>query len=150
ALAGLATKPQLAAILLLAVLLGAVRRGRWQVVWSFVGTMAVLCAIGWVGVPYWAAEMLGATRRDPPPALYFPWIGASWLLVLRSLGLRGWTLGVFYAAAAAPLVVATMLAAIDRTRPMRDAVALALIATFFVTPYARHYDYPVLLVPVLV
>jgi hypothetical protein len=89
-------------------------------------------------------------RRNPPPTEYFPWIGASWLLVLRTLGLRSWALGAAYLAAAVPLVVAALGAALDRARPLRDTIALGLLAAFFVAPYARPYDFPVLLVPLLV
>jgi hypothetical protein len=150
ALAGFASKPQLAAVLVLAVLIWAARRRRWDVVLGFGLTLAALSLAGFVIVPWWPIRMLEAMRRYPPPTVYFPWIGASWLLVLRSLGLRSWTLGATYLALAVPLVVAVLGAAVDRTRPLRDTVALGLLAAFFVAPYARPYDFPVLLIPLLI
>lgn len=149
-LAGLVSKPQLTAVLLLGILIWAVRRRRWGVVGGFCLTGAALGLMGALIVPTWPIEMLKAMRRTPPPTVYFPWIGASWLLVLRTLGLRSWALGAAYLAAAVPLLVAILRAALDRTRPLRDTIALGLLAAFFIAPYARHYDFPVLLIPLLV
>jgi hypothetical protein len=149
-LAALTTKPQLAAVLLLVVLIWAVRRGRLGVVIGFFLTLAALSIAGALVVPSWPIRMLEAMRRNPPPTEYFPWIGASWLLVLRTLGLRSWALGAAYLALAAPLFVAAIGAALDRARSLRDTISLGLIAAFFVAPYARHYDFPVLLIPLLV
>jgi hypothetical protein len=150
ALAGLATKPQLAAVLILGVLIWSARRGRWGAVIGFFLTLAVLSLAGALVVPSWPLRMLEAMRKYPPPTMYFPWIGASWLLVLRSLGLRSWALGLAYLAAAVPLLAASLAAALDRSRPLRDTVALGLLSAFFVAPYARPYDFPVLLIPLLV
>jgi hypothetical protein len=150
ALAGFASKPQLAAVLVLGVLIWAVRRRRWGVVLGFLATLAVLSLAGALVVPGWPLRMLEAMRRNPPPTVYFPWLGASWLLVLRALGLRSWALGAAYLAAAVPLAAAAIGAAFDRARPLRDTVALGLLAAFFVAPYARPYDFPVLLIPLLV
>jgi hypothetical protein len=150
ALAGLATKPQLAAVLILGVLIWAARRRRWGVVLGFFLTLAALSLAGALVVPSWPIRMLEATRRNPPPTVYFPWIGASWLLVLRTVGLRSWALGVAYLAVAVPLLVAAVGRALDRARPLRDTVVLGLLAAFFVAPYARPYDFPVLLIPLLV
>jgi hypothetical protein len=150
ALAGLVSKPQLAAVLILGVLIWAARRRRWGVVLGFLLTLSALSLAGALVVPWWPIRMLEAMRRNPPPTEYFPWIGASWLLVLRTLGLRSWALGAAYLAAAVPLTVAALVAALDRARPPRDTIALGLLAAFFVAPYARPYDFPVLLVPLLV
>ena len=38
----------------------------------------------------------------------------------------------------------------DLSRPIREVIALGLLAVFFVVPYARHYDFVVLLIPAFV
>jgi hypothetical protein len=150
ALAGLVTKPQLTAVLLLAVLIWAVRRRRWRVVQAFFATLAVLSIAGALVQPAWPIQMWNAAKQTPLPTEHFPWIGASWLLVLKAAGLRSWPLCVAYLAVAVPIVLAAIGAAWRRERPLRDALALSLLAALFAVPYARHYDYPVILVPLLV
>lgn len=150
ALAGVATKPQLAGLLLLGIAIWAWRRRRWGVARGILITLALLVLSGALVAPSWPWQMLDATRRTPPPTVAFPWIGASWFLILRSLGLRSWTLGAAYLVGAVPLVAAVVAAAFDRSRPLRDTIAASLIAAFLVVPYGRSYDYPVLLVPLFV
>src|SRR5258708_35649817 len=94
--------------------------------------------------------MLSATRRTPPPTDYFPWIGPTWLLVLRSFGLGSWGVGVLYLAVALPVLGVVLRAALDPDRPLRDVASLGLLAAFFVAPYGRHYDFPILLIPLFV
>ena len=43
-----------------------------------------------------------------------------------------------------------MRAALDRSRPLCEVIALGILAAFIVAPYARHYDFPVLLIPLFV
>jgi hypothetical protein len=143
----LTVKPQLSAALLLGVLLWAARQRRWGVVGGFLGTLALLgLACAWV-VPRWPVEMLDAARQTPPPTEYFPWIGTTWYSLLRTLGLSGWPLGALYPAAALPMLGAVLRAALARSRPPGDVFALGLLAGFLIAPYARHYDFPVLLLP---
>jgi hypothetical protein len=149
-LAWVTIKPQLAAVLLLAVLLWAARRGRWGVVQGFAAMLALLCLASLVVLPSWPAEMLGATRRTPPPTEYFPWIGATWYLFLKGAGLRSWPLDAAYLAVGLAYLGAVLRVAIDRSSPVRDVFSLGLLAAFFVAPYGRHYDFPVLLIPFLV
>jgi len=47
-------------------------------------------------------------------------------------------------------VAVVVRAAMDRTRPPREILALGLLAAPFVAPYARYYDFPVLLIPLLI
>jgi hypothetical protein len=53
-------------------------------------------------------------------------------------------------AVAVPFLGLVLRAAWDRERPVRDVLALGLLAAFFVAPYARYYDYPVLLIPLFI
>ena len=95
----------------------------------------------------------GAAERDPADAAsteYFPWLGNTWYLILRTLGLRSWSLWVLFLAVALPFLWAVVRTAIDPERPVRDVMALGLLAAFFVAPYGRDYDFPVLWVPALV
>jgi hypothetical protein len=147
ALACLTTKPQLAAIVVLAVGIWAVRQRRWGVIQGFACTMALLCLASTLIVPSWPIEMIRAPRNTPPPTEVFPWLGNTWFLILRTLGLRSWALWAIYLAVALPLLGGVVRSAMDRSRPLREVIALGLLAVFFVAPYARHYDFVVLLIP---
>jgi Glycosyltransferase family 87 len=149
-LACLTTKPQLTAALVLAVLIWCARQQRWGVVLGFAATLAALALLGaWI-VPAWPIEMLRAAGRTPPPTTYFPWIGTTWLLALKTAGLHSWGLWGLYLAAALPFLAALLRAALDRSRPLEDILSLGLIAPFILAPYGRHYDFPVLLFPAFV
>jgi hypothetical protein len=149
-LAWVTIKPQLAAILLMAVLLWAIRRGRYGVVQGFAAMLALLCLASFAVLPTWLVDMLAATRRTPPPTDYFPWIGATWYLLLKGAGLRSWVLGLAYLAVAIPFLAEVVYVALDHSRPLRDVLSVSLLAAYFVAPYGRHYDFPVLLIPLLV
>ena len=94
--------------------------------------------------------MLGAAGRTPPPTAYFPWIGTTWLLALKTAGLHSWGLWGLYLAAALPFLAVLIDAAIDLSRPLEDILSLGMIAPFILAPYGRHYDFPVLLIPAFV
>jgi hypothetical protein len=143
-------KPQLSVILILAVLLWSARQHRWGVVWGFCTTLALMSAASALVVPTWPVQMLNATRETPPPTKHFPWIGNSWLLVLQTLGLDGWGLWLLYVAVALPFLVLVMRAAVDRSCPLLHLFSLSILAVFFVAPYARHYDFPILVIPFVV
>jgi hypothetical protein len=147
ALALLSTKPQLTVILILAVLVWSARRRRRGVVEGFALALTGLSLAGAAVVPSWPLQMLEATRRTPPPTDYFPWLGATWLLVLKSFGLRSWGLWMLYLAAALPILGAVLRSAIGERRPLLDVMSLGFLAPFFISPYARHYDFPILLIP---
>jgi Glycosyltransferase family 87 len=150
ALAWLTIKPQLAVLLLPAVLVYVVRQGRWRVVLGFAAMLAVLCVGSTLLLPYWPMQMLTAIRGTPLPSDFKPWFGSTWLCMLKWAGLHGWLLWIAYAALVLPLLAALARAAIDQDRPIGDVLGLSLLAVFFVASYARAYDYPVLLIPFLV
>ncbi len=150
ALACLTTKPQLAAVLVLALGIWAVRQRRWGVVHGFAATLALLCLASSAVLPSWPMEMLSSTRRTLLPTEYFPWLGNTWYLILMTLGLRSWRLWVLFLAVALPFLWAVARTAVDPGRPVRDVMALGLLAAFFVAPYGRDYDFPVLWVLTLV
>jgi Glycosyltransferase family 87 len=150
ALACLTTKPQVAAILVVALLLWAGRRRRWGVVQGFALTLAVLGLGSCLILPTWPIEMIRAGERTPPPTAHFPWIGTTWYLVLKTIGLRSWSLWLPYGAVVVPFLVLVARAALDRSRPLDDVMALGLLAPFIVAPYGRHYDFCVLLIPLFV
>jgi hypothetical protein len=149
-LACLTTKPQLAAVLVVALGLWAVRQRRWGIIQGFVVTLALLCLASTVVLPSWPLEMLTATRRTSPPTDHFPWLGNAWFLILKTLGLRGWALWTLYLAVAVPVLCSVVRSALDPRHPLHDVISLGLLAVFFVAPYARHYDFVVLLIPALV
>lgn len=150
ALACLTTKPQLAAPLVLALLIWCARQRRWRVLVGFMATLAALSLAGaWI-VPDWPIEMLRAAERTPPPTAYFPWIGTTWLLALKTAGLRSWGLWMPYLAVALPFLGYLISAAFDRSRPLADILSLGAFAPFILAPYGRHYDFPILLIPLFV
>jgi hypothetical protein len=149
-LACLTTKPQVAAVLVVGLGLWAVRRQRWGVVQGFVLVMALLCLASTLIVPSWPREMLAASRRTPPPTEHFPWLGNTWFLLLKTGGLRGWALWCVYGALALPVLCSVLRVALDPKSPLREVMGLGLLAVFFVAPYARHYDFVVLLIPAFV
>jgi hypothetical protein len=150
ALALLTTKPQLTIILILALLIWSVRQRRFGVVQGFAISLAILSLACFLIVPSWPLEMLAATRRTPPPTDYFPWLGTTWLLVLKTIGVRSWALWALYLVVALPFLRAVLRSAIEPDGPLRDVMALGLVAAFFVAPYGRHYDFPALLIPAFV
>jgi len=150
ALACLTTKPQVTAILVLALLLWSARRRRWGVVFGFALTLGALALASALIVPGWPVEMIRAGQRTPPPTVYFPWIGTTWFLILETIGLKSWSLWGLYLVVAVPFLVVVAQAALARSRPLEDVMALGLLAPFVVAPYARHYDFPVLLIPLFV
>jgi hypothetical protein len=147
ALACMTIKPQLVAILILAVGIWAGRSRRWGVAWGFGLALGAFCLASTLLVPAWPIEMASATRRTPPPTEAFPWLGNTWFLILRTAGLRSWGLWALYLSVAVPVLWAVLKSAIERGRSLHDLMALGLLAVFFVSPYARHYDFVVLLVP---
>jgi hypothetical protein len=150
ALAFMMTKPQVALVLVLAVLIWATRQRRYQVVQGFALAFGALCLVSTLVIPAWPFEMLSATRRTPPPTEIFPWLGNAWFLILKSAGLRSWGLWSMYAVVAVPFLVAVIKSAFNVTCPPEDVIALGFLAAFFVAPYGRHYDFPVLLIPLFV
>jgi hypothetical protein len=151
ALAWLTLKPQLTAVLLAAVLLWALRRGRWSVVIGFAISLVALALVCMTLVPSWPIQMWNAMRTPPPPPTeIYPWIGNTWLLLLRTCGLQGPALWLLYLAVALPFLGVVVRVALDRTRPLSDVLGLGTLAAFLVAPYARHYDFPILLVPLLI
>ena len=150
ALACLTTKPQLAAIVVLAVGIWAVRQRRWGVVQGFVFTLTLLCLTSALVLPSWPVAMIRAMRNTPPPTEVFPWLGNTWFLILRTLSLRSWALWAVYLAVALPVLGGVVWSAQARCRPFHEVMALGLLAVFFVAPYARHYDFVVLLIPTFV
>jgi hypothetical protein len=149
ALAWLTIKPQLTAVVLLGLLLWLARRRRWRVVRSFFLTLAGLALVSTLVVPSWPLEMLRAPGQTPSPTEYYPWIGNAWLLVLKAVGLPGWLAWALYLAVALTFVGEVVRAALDPACSSLDLMARGLLAAFFVAPYARHYDFPVLLIPLL-
>jgi hypothetical protein len=110
-------------------------------------------ALGLVGlwiVPNWPVEMMQAARRMPPPTAYFPWIGTTWLLALRTAGLQSWGLWALYLVVAIPFLTYLLRIALSRSRPLEDVLSVAAFAPFILAPYGRHYDFPILLIPLFV
>ncbi len=148
-LALLTIKPQLTLLALAALLVWSMRQRRWLVVAMFAATLGALGAVSAVAFPGWLPSMLSATSATPMPTKYFPGIGTTWYSVLDAVGVHGMTLVIVSAVTGAVLIVALMEAALRRDTALEHVFGLGLIAPFFVVPYARAYDFPVLLIPAL-
>ncbi len=143
-------KPQLSAMLLLSVTLWSIRHQRWRVLMGL-GLMSVVLAIASILVlPNWIERVLNAPRITPMPVVYFPWNGTTWFLLLKGAGVSGWAFIVLYGVMACAVLGSTTLVALDRATPLGDLIGLSLLVTFLIVPYSRVYDFPVLLVPLLV
>jgi hypothetical protein len=150
ALAWLTLKPQLTVVLLLAVLLWAVRQRRWSLLGSFGVTLALLCLGSLFVSPAWPLQMLNAPREVAPPTALYPSMGNSWFLVCQTAGARGWVLWSLYLAVALPVTLGVLRAALRPAARLSTVFSVSTLAAFLVSPYTRHYDFPVLLVPALV
>ncbi len=149
-LAALTVKPQLTLVLLLAVLLWCARRRRWRVIGGFLASLGALMLVATWVAPGWPAAMATATRVTRLPTDAFPATGTTVFTILEVLGLRGTLLWAAYALAAIPIAAIVLRLALDGSSRLEHLVGVALIAPFFVAPYARHYDFPILLVPTIV
>jgi hypothetical protein len=149
ALAWLTIKPQPSAVLLLAVMLRLVYARRWKVVGAFAITLLVLALVSTFVLPSWLIEMLRAPRETPSPTEHYPWIGNAWFLVLKAVGLSGWLVWALYLVVAVPFLALVVRAAFRQGVSLLDLMSLSVLAAFFVAPYARHYDFCVLTVPLL-
>ncbi len=150
ALAWLTIKPQLTLLVLPGVLLWAARRRRWRVVVGFAASLAALTLASWLLIPGWLGQMTAAAKQSPPPTELFPWIGTTWFTLLKCAGFRSWGFWALYALVAVPLLGTVLRAALDRSKPLHDVLALGLLAACIIAPYGRHYDFPVLLIPLFV
>jgi len=148
-LACLTIKPQLSAVLLAGMLLWSIRQGRWRIVQGFCLILGLFCLVSLLLLPFWPVEILAAIRQNPPPTAYYPSVGATWLSALETIGIRGWCLPVLYSAVVLPLSVLVLRSALAGGCRARDLMALGVLAAFFVAPYGRPYDFPILLMPLL-
>lgn len=150
ALAWLTLKPQLTIVLLLGLLLWAVRQRRWRVVVSFALSVGVLAGVSTAFYPAWLPAMLRAPAETVAPTEYYPWIGNAWFLVLRAVGVQGGARWALYLLVALPYLGIVVRTSLRAGPQLANLFSLSLLAAFFVAPYARHYDFPVLLIPLLV
>ncbi len=149
-LAWLTVKPQLSVVAIPATLVWASRRGRWKVVASFAGSLAML-AIGSAAIlPDWPLRMIAATREFPLPTAIDPSVGVTWLTFCQTMGIKGRALVFAYATGAVPAIWWTLRAAWDRKTPAAEAIGRGVFAAFFVAPYALGYDLTTLVFPVMV
>jgi hypothetical protein len=144
------TKPQLTGLLVLGILCRSACSGRWGVVQGFAATFATLCLLGLAVTPGWPLAMADAPGATPLPYVHFPGSGCSWLIVLKAIGIRDQLLAASYSLVAIPLGIGLLRLALDRRGSLDDLIGASLTASFFIAPYSRNYDLPILLVPALV
>jgi hypothetical protein len=148
-LAWMNMKPQLTAVVVLAILGWSVRNRRWSVITGFAAGLSILVGISTWLVPTWPIDLVRSSSTLPLITESYPAAGTTWLLLLRSLGFEGWTLKGLYLALALPLGFLVMRAALARDSELGEVFGWGLLAAFFVASYARPYDFPVLVIPLL-
>lgn len=160
-------KPQVSALPVLLVLLAAARDRRW-VVWGSAGGSAVVLALSacWFR-PGWLFEYLAAPRLNPPPTEIDglgagPQLGCSlWSGLMLLFGKSGGgasfaaTGSGYLAAVAIQLVVAAAIliplfwmawkgARGGEKTSVERLLAAGVLASWFLSPYLRYYDLPML------
>jgi hypothetical protein len=148
-LAWMTIKPQLTLLFLLATLLWAMRQRRWRVIEGFAVGLFVLLTVSTLLVPSWPIQLVRTLVELPQATAERPWVGSTWMLLLRTLGLHGFTLWTAYLVAVVPLLLLLLRSSLDLTGPLDEVIALSLLTAFFLAPYGRVYDFPVLLIPLL-
>jgi|SRR5579862_1398038 len=144
-----AIKPQITFLVLLATVLWLARQERWRALAMFVGAGLLSLLVSLWAIPGWPMQ-IAHNLAHMPMAMgtdRFPWWGTTWLLALRSLGLSGAELWVLYLVVAVPFTWEVLRCALRRDTEVGDVIAVSVVATFFVTPTARIYDLPLLLIP---
>lgn len=149
-LAWIMIKPQLSVLLTPALLLWAAREGRWNVVSGFAISLTALLAVATLLTPNWPVELIKLHLTTPIPTAERPWRGATWPLLLRTLGLTGPLFWTGCVTVAVPLVVYWARTVLRRTRGLEDLFGLSIMVPFFFAPYGRTYDFPVLLIPLVI
>lgn len=145
-------KPQSGLLPLAVMAVQAWRLGRTGVLWGMAGAAVALILPGLLVRPTWIAEMLAAPRLNPPPTVMFgPDLGCSFGSLTDYLaGSNGSAQSLAYCfrvAVALCFLGEIVRRAFDRRYACEETAALAVLASFFVSPYARHYDIPLLIWP---
>jgi hypothetical protein len=83
------------------------------------------------------------------PTAYYPGLGATWFVALDAVGVRGVAMYAAFAVVAAPLLLMLLGMTLRSDTTILELFSVALIAPFFLAPYARPYDFPILLIPAL-
>lgn len=149
ALAWLSIKPQLALPAVVCVLVWAARQRRWRMWEGFFACGTLLVAVSTCVTPGWLTAMLAAPRETPLVTVDAPWLGAGWHPLLRTAGLQGGPLAMMYLALALPTTWLLARQAWNRQTPLFSLMASSVLGTFALVPYARYYDLPVLVFPLL-
>lgn len=149
-LALLTIKPQLTLLLMGALLAWSMRQSRWRVLSGFFAVLGGLCLGSTVAYPEWLPAMLTATKTTPMTTEFYPGLGTTWHVAISAFGLQGFPLYVAYTMVAMPIMLALLRMTLREDHPVEDLIGATMLAPFFLMPYARAYDLPVLLVPALI
>jgi hypothetical protein len=146
-LASTTIKPQLSALLLFGMTLWAVRRGRWRIPLCMSLTVLLFVLASTLVLPAWLVRWMSAPRVTPMPMVTFPWNGTTWFLLLKGSGLSGPALWVLYGVACCALLAWIARRSFERGATPGELASLSMIGAFWIAPYGRVYDFPVLLFP---
>jgi hypothetical protein len=140
-------KPQLSALLLLGVTLWSLRQGRWRILQGLALAALLFCLASFLVLPDWPSRWVNAPRLTPMPMVLFPWNGTTWFLLLKGSGLSTPTLIVLYGVICSAFLGWIVRRALDQTASPGELISLCLLGTFWIAPYGRVYDLPLLLLP---
>lgn len=160
-------KPQISALPVLLVLLVAARDRRWNVwIWAGGFALALTLSAMWFR-PTWLLEYLAAPRLNPPPTVVEgpgvgPQLGCSlWsgLMLFFGEATRASTRsasgnGLLVAMAIQAVVAVAILVPLGRMVWKREAsverlMSAGIVASWFLSPYLRLYDLPILCLPIM-
>lgn len=148
-------KPQVIVLLMVFIIIWAISRRRWTIVWSFIGSLALLIAGTSLLIPNWVLQNIGQIISYPiytlpgsPGAIFAQWMPGfgsqlGWFLtgVLAVILLLEWRLALgkefrwFYWTACLTLVITPLIGV--RTATANYIVLLPALALVFETWYER-------------
>lgn len=149
----LLVKPHLGLLPTAAMFILTLRQGRTRAAAALVGVPAALGLLAMLWFPAWPWEFLAAPTKNPWPSGQVGGVNVTlWEYLRFCLGNEGtgrtFALGV-QGTVAALLAAGLFQLAWDRRTSLERLFAAAVLATFFVFPYVRFYDVPLLLVAAL-
>lgn len=158
-------KPQIAVLPVGLLLASAVRDRRWKVIYSTAGFAAAMALTAFYLRPTWVGECLASPRITPPPSMVDgdgvgPQVGCSlWAGLMLVFGTWGggasasavgagwWAAAAIQAVAAGAIFWGLAQMLWNRKVSIERLLGAGVLATWFLAPYLRYYDLPILCLP---
>lgn len=147
----LLAKPQLGLLPVLVLLAASWRQRRPWAAAGLIGVSAALAVAGMAVVPTWPLDFLAAPRRNPAATFGLKGFSTTLWEILNTFvgfqGAAGMAAYALLAAVGALLAAGLAQMAWDRRTSLERLFAAAALASFFLMPYIRFYDLPILILP---